>query len=109
MNETLSLLAKDHGLFLDKGSDALSAIGSGLPGCIFTEADIADDFFNLRNGLAGEVFQKFVNYGFHAAFIIPIQHNHGERVSELIKEHKKHPLIRFFNTNEEALSWLRQE
>ncbi len=30
---------------------------------------LADDFFRLRTGLAGEVLQKFVNYGFKLAII----------------------------------------
>lgn len=109
MNKAVSLLAKDHGLFLAEESDALNAIGSGLPGCVFTEADVSVEFFNLRNGMLGEVFQKFVNYNFRAAFILPSIHDHGERISELVIEHKTHPLIRFFNTSEEALGWLNQE
>ena len=107
MNQA-SLLAKDHGLFLKDSSDALNAIGSGIHGCVFTETDISDDFFDLKNGLAGEVFQKFVNYRFLAAFVLPINHRYDDRVSELINDHKKHSVIRFFNSSNEAVSWLQK-
>lgn len=107
MTNTPSLMAQDHGLKLQSASDALTAIGSGLPGCIFTPADVGNDFFDLRNGLAGEVFQKFVNYNFQAAFVLPEDHGYGDRVTELIRDHRRHSVVRFFRSVEEAISWLQ--
>lgn len=107
MTKTPSLMAKDHGLTLGTASDALDVIGSGLPGCIFTQADLAPDFFDLRNGLAGEIFQKFVNYQFPVAFILSNDHGLGNRVTELIRDHRRHSTIRFFGTAEEAMAWLQ--
>lgn len=107
MIDTPSLLAKDHGLYLGVVSDALNVIGSGLPGCIFTETDLAVNFFDLRNGMAGEIFQKFVNYNFRVAFILSAEHGHGDRVTELIRDHRRHSSVRFFGTVEEAMSWLQ--
>lgn len=103
----ISLLAKDHGLYLSSVTDALDAVASGLPGCIYTESDFRSDFFDLSNGIAGEVFQKFVNYNLRIAFIIPSEHGYGERVVELIRDHKRHANIRFFESIEEAELWLR--
>lgn len=100
-------MANDHGLYLDSVSDALAVVGSGLAGCIFTEADVRHDFFDLRNGIAGEVFQKFVNYNLKVAFIVPSDHDYGPRVAELIRDHKMHASVRFFESIEEANSWLR--
>lgn len=108
MTANYSLMAKDHGLCLRAVSDALDVIASGLPGCIFTESDLAADFFDLRNGMAGEIFQKFVNYNFRAAFVVPAGHDHGDRVTELIRDHKRHSAVRFFGTMEEASLWLQQ-
>jgi len=107
MTNTPSLLAKDHGLYLRSASDALSVIGSGLSGCIFTQSDVAVDFFDLRNGMAGETFQKFVNYDFRAAFILSAEHGFGDRVTELIRDHRRHSTVRFFDTIEDALAWLQ--
>ena len=55
------LIASKHNLKLNDVSDAYEIIGSGLS-IIFTTDDIGKDFFELRNGVLGETFQKFVNY-----------------------------------------------
>lgn len=107
MSETPSLMAKDHGLYLDSVSDAIDVKGIGLPGCIFTEADVGRDFFDLRNGIAGEVFQKFVNYNLRVAFVVSSEHSYGDRVTELIRDHKRRSSVRFFSSIEEAKAWLR--
>lgn len=107
MTDTPSLMAKDNGLHLGSVSDALDVIGSGLPGCIFTPSDLAADFFKLHNGKAGEIFQKFVNYHFPVAFILSPDHGYGDRVTELIRDHRRHSSVRFFSTVEEAVSWLQ--
>ena len=101
-----SLMASDHGFYLQSASDALDVIGSGQAGCIFTETDCVAGFFDLRNGIAGEVFQKFVNYNFQAAFIVPPHHHYGDRVSEMIKDHRSHANVRFFHSAKEAEQWL---
>jgi hypothetical protein len=101
-----SLLAGAVGLRLDREADALDAIASGLPGCIFIPADLHPNFFDLSNGLAGAVFQKFANYGFRAAFVLPVDHGFGARVAELAREHRTHPLIRLFTDADEAQRWL---
>lgn len=95
MVDTSSLLAKDRGLYFGVVSDSLSVIGSGLTGCIVTPADGADDFFDLRNGMAGEIFQKFASYHFPVVFVVPTDHGHGDRLTELIRDHRKHSTVRF--------------
>ncbi len=109
MNELTSAssrLAKERGLFLSSVDDALDVIGNGAGGCIFTPAELSADFFDLNNRVAGEVFQKFVNYGCRVAFVIPENHELGERVTELIREHRAHPIIRFFTSASLADDWL---
>lgn len=106
MQSNLSLLASEHKLTLATAGDALNVIGSGLPGCIFTSADLHPEFFNLRNGMAGDVFQKFVNYNYPVAFIVPEAHDYGDRVTELIRDHRNHPVVRFFHDVKAANNWL---
>lgn len=101
-----SLLAHAAGLSLHSEQDALDVLSSDLPACIFTLDDLHADFFDLQNGLAGGCFQKFVNYNYRVAFILPEPHTLGARVSELVSDHRTHPTIRFFNTEALALSWL---
>lgn len=101
-----SLLAKDSNLKLHSERDALDVIASGLPGCIFTPDELHPEFFDLRNRIAGEVFQKLINYGFPIAIVISDDHGYGERVTELVRDHRRHPSIRFFTTIEAARAWL---
>ena len=86
-------------------SDALVA-SMQRGGLIVTEADLCPEFFNLRTGLAGEVLQKFVNYGARLAIVLPDQWAHGERFSELVYEHRRHPAVRFFGSESDARQWL---
>ena len=101
-----NLLAEKNNLKLCNVDDAMHVLASGLPCCIFTLDDLCADFFNLSNRIAGEVFQKFVNYNFRVAFIIPPDHTLGKRVTELMRDHARHNCIRFFETIEQAERWL---
>ena len=101
-----SLLAKDAKISLHSEQDVLDIFSAGLPACIFTPDDLHPEFFNLENRIAGNIFQKFVNYFYRAAFVVPENHEYGDRVTELIREHKDHPYIRFFTTIEDASAWL---
>ena len=89
-------------------SDAVSTC-IGTAGLILTHEDLSPDFFNLRSGLAGELFQKFTNYRIRVAVVLPDPAAYGERLAELIHEHQAHPLIRFVSTKEEAINWLRRK
>ncbi len=101
-----SLLASDAGLKLHTEDDALDIMVSGLPACILLPDDLHADFFHLENGILGAVFQKFVNYGFRVALVLPEDHSYGDRVTELVRDHRRHPCIRFFPSVEAAEAWL---
>lgn len=100
-----SRLARDHGLRLETPDDALAVIGSGVRRCVFTLDDLSPDFFDLRNRAAGEVFQKLINYHCQVAIVVPAAHGLGDRVTELAREHARHPVVRFFPTEAAALAW----
>jgi len=89
-------------------SDISAALGYSLKhrGLVLSEADLSPAFFELRSGFAGEVLQKFVNYGARMAIVLRDPKAHGERFSELVHEHRRHPVIRFFATEAEARQWL---
>jgi hypothetical protein len=86
-------------------SDALGAV-FGADGLLLTEADLLPEFFDLRSGIAGELFQKFTNYQIHLAVVVQNLEVYGERFGELVFEHRNHKLIRFFDSVETAKSWL---
>ena len=101
-----SLLAGEAGLALHNEADALDIISSGLRGCILLPEDLHPQFFDLNNRIAGSVFQKFVNYHYRVAFVLPEDHGYGDRVTELIRDHRSHACVRFFTTVDAAQTWL---
>jgi hypothetical protein len=101
-------LASDSGISIrsfNDISDALS-LALGSSGLILTEEDLAPEFFDLRSGLAGELFQKFINYRLRVAIVLPDPAAYGERFRELAHEHTSHSLIRFVSSKEAAEAWL---
>jgi len=102
------LLASDSGISIRSFGDISDAIAAcfGTDGLILTEDDLAQEFFDLRSGLAGELFQKFTNYKLRVAIVLPDPDAYGERISELAYEHKAHNMIRFVRSIDEAETWL---
>lgn len=81
--------------------------GSLAPeGLVLTEEDLGPDFYDLKTGLAGELFQKVVNYRGRLAIVIRDARAYGDRFSELAYEHRRHPSVRFFEDRALALQWL---
>lgn len=109
MNENRGIVvASDSGLSIRSFSDISEALGAciGTSGLILAENDLAQEFFDLRSGLAGELFQKFTNYGLRVAIVLPDPGAYGERLSELAYEHRSHNMIRFFRSKDGAEAWL---
>ena len=102
------LIASDSGISIRSFSDIHDVIAAcfGTDGLTFTEDDLAREFFDLHSGLAGELFQKFVNYKLRMAIVLPDPDAYGERISELAYEHKSHNVIRFVRSKDEAEAWL---
>jgi hypothetical protein len=77
-------------------------------GLLLTEEQLGADFYDLRTGLAGELFQKIVNYRGRLAIVIRDAHAYGDRFSELAYEHRRHSAVRFFDDRAEAQQWLER-
>jgi Domain of unknown function (DUF4180) len=109
MNEKRRIVvASDSGLSIRSFSDISDALGACLDsaGLVLTENDLAQEFFDLRSGLAGELFQKFTNYRLRVAIVLPDPETYGKRFSELAYEHTSHNMIRFVGSIDEAKAWL---
>jgi len=109
MNEERRIIvASDAGISIRSFADISNAIGEclGSGGLILTESDLAREFFDLRSGLAGELFQKFINYKVRIAIVLRDPSAYGERFAELAYEHASHNLIRFVRSQNEANDWL---
>lgn len=109
--EARVVIASEINLRIQSIRDVSDAIGAvyGASGLLLTETDLSPEFFDLRTGIAGELFQKFTNYQIHLAIVVNNLEVYGERFGELAFEHKNHKLIRFFDSVEIAKTWLLNE
>jgi len=89
-------------------ADVSDAISRGLEqgALLLNESNLCREFFDLRSGIAGELFQKSINYRTPLAIITSDPKKHGARFSELVHEHRQHALVRFFPTDSDARKWL---
>ncbi|GIQ70501.1 DUF4180 domain-containing protein [Xylanibacillus composti] len=69
-------------------------------------AALSEDFFNLKTKLAGDIIQKFINYGIKAAAIIPQETIQQGRFKEMAMETNKGNHFRLYESKEEAEKWL---
>ncbi|MBH5316321.1 DUF4180 domain-containing protein [Paenibacillus sp. GSMTC-2017] len=67
---------------------------------------LSEDFFKLRTKLAGNMIQKFINYGIKVAAIIPQETIQKGRFKEMAMEMNKGNHFRMYESNEEAEKWL---
>jgi hypothetical protein len=88
------VVASDSGIAIRSFNDIADAIEAciGRVGLILTEDNLTPAFFDLSSGLAGELFQKLVNYKVRTAIVVPHPEAHGER---------------FLRSRDEADAWLR--
>ena len=102
--------AAELGLRIDGLKDIQDILGAvyGLDGLILLEDDLGPEFFRLGSGVAGELFQKFVNFRLPVALVLRDFTAYGERFAELAHEHSRHPGVRFFHTEAEARRWLTE-
>ena len=105
------IVAAERNLRVDSISDIQllleAAFSADAEGLLLLEGDLDGAFFDLRSGIAGELFQKCTNYRLRLALVIPDPAAHGERFTELAREHARHKLIRFFALKSDALEWLK--
>ena len=102
------LLAAEAGIAIRSMSDISGAVGAtfGTGGLILTESDLSPEFFDLKTGLAGELFQKFTNYQLRLALIVDEPSRYGDRFNELAREHRSHGNIRIVATKDDATAWM---
>ena len=102
------IMASTVGLYIQAYPDITEALNGcvGAIGLILTEAELSPQFFDLRTGVAGELFQKFTNYRLPIAIVLADHKAYGQRFSQLVREHRGHNLIRFFYSLATAQAWL---
>ena len=95
-------------------SDAQSALDllmtakyeAGTKNIVIAKKLIAEDFFILSHGLAGEVLQKYINYGGRIAVYGDYSHYTSKPLKDFIYESNKGKDVFFAATKDEAIDML---
>lgn len=69
-------------------------------------AALSEDFFKLKTKVAGNILQKFINYGMKAVAIIPKETTEKGRFREMALETNKGSHFRMYDNKKEAEEWL---
>lgn len=98
-------------ILITGGSSAIELLASaryetGCSALILRKEQIAEDFFRLSSGLAGEVLQKFVNYEMRLAIVGDFSHYTSKPLHDFIYESNQGRQVGFWPTVEAALAWL---
>lgn len=70
------------------------------------EAHLSPAFFDLSTGLAGDMLQKFANYGGYVAIVGNFDRYTSSSLRDFIRESNRHGRISFVATRQEALQKL---
>jgi hypothetical protein len=70
---------------------------------VVQELHITPDFFDLKNGLAGEILQKFSNYRVQLAIVGDFTSYSSKSIQDFIYESNKKGQINFVSSTTEAL------
>jgi len=98
-------------IIVQSAEDGLDLLGNlyyqGFDKIIIHSRNISPDFFDLKNGMAGEILQKFSNYRIPLAIVGDFTPHSSKNVKDFIAESNKMGHINFVNTISEALKVLR--
>lgn len=75
----------------------------GTNNIVISKERITEDFFILSSGLAGEVLQKYINYGGRIAIYGDFSHYTSKPLKDFIYESNKGHDVFFASTEEEAI------
>ena len=97
-------------LVIKTSEDGLDLLGNlyyqDFDKIVIQEKNITPDFFDLKNGMAGEILQKFSNYRVRLAIVGDFTPYSSKSIKDFIYESNKKGQINFVNTTTEALSLL---
>lgn len=90
--------------------DGLDLLGDayyqGYDKIILHMKNITPSFFDLKNGLAGEVLQKFSNYKVRLVIVGDFGEFESKSLNDFIRESNKGKLVNFLRSRDEAINKL---
>lgn len=110
IDEALIAELSSDEILIGKTEDGLDLLGNlyyqGFDRILIHEKNITPDFFELKNGIAGEILQKFSNYRVRLAIVGDFSKYKSKSLSEFIYESNKGRQICFVDSTAEALKVL---
>lgn len=95
---------------INNTSDGLDLLGNlyyqDFDKIIIHEQNITPDFFDLKNGMAGEILQKFSNYRVRLAIVGDFSKYTSKSINDFIYESNKARQINFVASQSEAIKVL---
>lgn len=93
-------------IIIHSAEEALDLLGNlyyqGFDKIILYDKNLSQDFFDLQNGMAGEILQKFSNYRMQLAVIGDFSRFTRASVRDFIYESNQRRQINFIGSLEEA-------
>lgn len=94
-------------IIINSADDALELMGNmyyqGYDKIIMYQKNITPDFFDLKNGMAGDILQKFSNYRMGLAIIGDFTIISSKSLKDFIYESNRGKQVNFFPSVNEAL------
>jgi hypothetical protein len=110
INDTKIAEVVSANVLIKSAEDGLDLLGNiyyqGFDKMIIHEKNLTPDFFDLKNGLAGEVLQKFSNYRIQLAIVGDFSSYSGKSIKDFIYESNNAGHINFVPSVEQALKAL---
>ncbi|MFB6341826.1 DUF4180 domain-containing protein [Saccharicrinis sp. FJH62] len=101
---------ESEGIVINSAEDALNLLGNmyyqGIEKIILHQKNITNEFFKLKNGMAGEILQKFSNYRMRLAIVGDFTKYDSKSLNDFIRESNKNRHINFVGSLDDALSVL---
>lgn len=103
----IAVITSETPLITDAQSalDLIASVGfeHNIAKIAINKAAISEDFFRLSTGLAGEVVQKFVNYGYRLAIIGDFSEYTSKPLHDYIYECNNGKHLNFVATQDDAV------
>ena len=104
-------IVREPGVLIQDAGSALDLLATvryetGLDAMILPKEALTEDFFRLTTGLAGEILQKFVNYGMSLAIVGDFSAYTSKNLRDFFFESNKGNAVCFLPTEAEALERL---
>lgn len=97
-------------ILIQTPQDGLDLLGNiyydGFEKLILHQKNISPEFFDLKNGLAGEILQKFSNYRIPLVIVGDFSEFNSKSLNDFIYESNQRKQVNFLNSVSEALGKL---